>query len=422
MTSASHLIHVLTKSSTVNIADSSTYANVSTPAPLRLSYVDGSTVNGTYASDKVTVAGATIDKFVFAVAHELQVSPNTKNGPQYGIMGLSYEGGESSICASEYYSSKCNINFTTPTIPDGLYAAGYIKSRSYSLYLDDVAAKSGSILFGGVDTAKFTGELVTLGVPVNTRPQNTNDGIYAYQDLYLTSLSGKINGTTAKFTPSNYSSTVILDSGNPGMGLPPSIFKQVLPYLPVVEQNGFYGILCKDADKIDASIIVELTGTNGKSVTIEVPFANFVVPAYKGNYNSTTPYQYGGEDACVVAIYSDAKEYSNFGDPFLRSVYAFNDLDAHTVSLAQASYDTTGSSITAVGQGPVPSFTGTGKPPSGPSKPSVSASAPSSSPSTTAPSSSPSPTPNGSIAVSMTAGGAALSTILVATLLVGLLW
>ena len=130
-----------------------------------------------------------MNKFAFAVANQLQVSPHIPDGPQYGIMGLSYEGGESSICASySFGASNCIVNFTTPTVPDGLYAGGYIKSRSYSLYLDDVAAKTGSILFGGVDTAKFTGELVTLGVPVNTRPQNANDGIWAYQDLYLTSL------------------------------------------------------------------------------------------------------------------------------------------------------------------------------------------------------------------------------------------
>jgi hypothetical protein len=209
------------------------------------------------------------------------------------------------------------------------------------------------------------------------------------------------------------------------MGLPPSIFKQVLPYLPVVEKLGHYGILCKDANKIDASLTVELTGTNGKSVSIEVPFVNFVVPAYKGNYNSTTPYQFGGQDACVVAIYSDEKDYSSFGDPFLRSIYAFHDLDAHTISIAQASYDISGSDITAVGQSPVPSFTGTGKPPSGQSKPSASASA-SGAPSSSSPSStvapSVSPAPSGNAAVSLETGGAMLSIIFVATLLMELLW
>ena len=109
-----------------------------------------------------------MDKFIFAVANELQVSPHMDNGPQYGIMGVSYDGGESSICASEYYNqTTCNINFTTPTVPDALYTGGYIQSRSYSLYLDDVASKTGSILFGGVDTAKFTGDLVPLGKQTN---------------------------------------------------------------------------------------------------------------------------------------------------------------------------------------------------------------------------------------------------------------
>ena len=112
--------------------------------------------------------------------------------------------------------------------------------------------------------------LLFAGVPKNTRPDNVNVGLYAYQDLYLTSVSGKINGKTAQFTPSNYSSTVILDSGNPNLGLPPSIFNQILPYLPVKEVSGGYGILCKDAEKVDASLQIQLTGTNGQSVSARI--------------------------------------------------------------------------------------------------------------------------------------------------------
>lgn len=115
------------------------------------------------------------------------------------------------------------------------------------------------------------------------------------------------------------------------------------------------------------SITIELTGSNGKSVSIEVPFINFVTPYYGTQYNSTTPFQQGGEDACLVAIY-DSEGSNSLGDPFLRSAYAFHDLDAKTISIAQASYDTTGSNIIAVNRGDIPTFTGTGKqtPPSGP--------------------------------------------------------
>lgn len=149
-------------------------------------------------------------KFVFAIANELQVSPSMTNGPQYGIMGVSYMGAESSICAIQTSNGSCNANFTTPTMWSSLYNGGYIKSRSYSLYLDDVAAQSGSILFGGIDTAKFTGKLTTLGVPVDTNQQDIGYGLDVYQALYITSVvsnlsdyemktCGKLYGSHADF-------------------------------------------------------------------------------------------------------------------------------------------------------------------------------------------------------------------------------
>ena len=163
------------------------------------------------------------------------------------------------------------------------------------------------------------------------------------------------------------------------MGLPPSVFKQIIPYLPVQENEGSYYILCKDAAKVDASLIFGLYGTNGQSVDIEVPFVNFAAPAYTGDYNSTTPLQSQGEDVCTVAIYPDSETYPSFGDPFLRSAYAFYDLSAHTISLAQLSYDSTSSSITPVSSGVPPKFTGTGTNTSPPGVGSSSSAAPSAS-------------------------------------------
>ena len=184
--------------------------------------------------------------------------------------------------------------------------------------------------------------------------------LWDYNSVFLTSVSAKLNGTTTKLTQSNYTGTVLLDSGNTGMGLPPSVYKQIIPYLPVTENEEGYYILCKDAAKVDASLVFGLYGTNGQSVDIEVPFVNLAAPIYTGDYNSTTPLQSQGEDVCAVAIYPDSEAYPSFGDPFLRSAYAFYDLSAHTISLAQLSYDSTSSSIIAVGPGVPPKLTGTG--------------------------------------------------------------
>ena len=332
------------------------------PLPFRAKYADNASVNGSWTKDTVNVGGNSLNDYIFSLAKQLQISPGEANAAQYGVMGVNLDANEVSFCASQATKRDCSVNLTTATIPDTLYSAGYIRSRSYSLYLDDVAAKSGSILFGGVDTAKFVGDLMTLGVPRFTEPGYYSTGLYTKQYLYLTSVLGTIKGKKAQFTPSNYSSTVEIDSGTSEIDLPGQIYDRVVPYLPGNTNRGNAVVLCKDAD-IDATLTFTLTGTNGKSVDISVPFSQFVVPVYQGGYNSTTAQTQDGEAVCAVAISRGSeKNYNLFGDPLFRSAYIYFNLDQKTISLAQASYDTTGSSITAVGPGPVPSLAGSAKP------------------------------------------------------------
>lgn len=221
-----------------NSKDSSTYSFVNTPAVFNISYISGSRVWGNYAADNIDIAGAKLNQCIFALAdtlHQLRLDDDDGNdSPQIGLMGVSYDADESSVCPDVTSNGRCTSNFTTPTVTDALFNAGYIKSHSYSLYLDDVASRTGSMLWGGIDTSKFYGELVTLG---NVKSSLLNNQmLHVKQNLYLTAVSGKTNGKSTTFTPGNYSVETILDSGNPGVGLPTSVFKQLRPYLPVVEK------------------------------------------------------------------------------------------------------------------------------------------------------------------------------------------
>lgn len=72
--------------------------------------------------------------------------------PLYGIMGLGFPSGE--------FASNQNLSEYNTTVLT-MANQGVINSAAFSLYLNDVASQ-GSILFGGYDTAKYTGELQTL--------------------------------------------------------------------------------------------------------------------------------------------------------------------------------------------------------------------------------------------------------------------
>lgn len=74
------------------------------------------------------------------------------NNDQYGILGLGYSVKEGSALHN-------GIHY--PNFVETLVNAGEIASRFYGLYLSN-PGQYGSIVFGGVDTQKFEGDLVTL--------------------------------------------------------------------------------------------------------------------------------------------------------------------------------------------------------------------------------------------------------------------
>src|SRR5579862_2053535 len=126
-----------------------------------------------------------------------------------GVMGVGYRTNEAIL----------QFPGTTPypNLVDQLVTQGFIQSRTYSLYLDDISASTGEIIFGGVDTDKFTGSLTTF--PVNTDVS----GIAQQFIITLTGLSVTAPGASAVGVGASslYPLSVLLDSGSSYMSLHP---------------------------------------------------------------------------------------------------------------------------------------------------------------------------------------------------------
>ena len=76
-------------------------------------------------------------------------------------MGIGYSAGESIVALDP--------KSVYPNIIDQLVDQGVINSRAYSLYLNDPNSDSGNILFGGVDSNKYSGDLIALPVQKRCR-------------------------------------------------------------------------------------------------------------------------------------------------------------------------------------------------------------------------------------------------------------
>jgi Eukaryotic aspartyl protease len=197
------------------------------------------------------------------------------------------------------------------TFLDQIFSQGLINSRSYSLYLNDIDAQSGSILFGGVDTEKFTGTLSTF-------PMNRNEtGTASAFIITLTGLSISLpNGPTIGLGSSNfYPMNVVLDVVPTLMVLPESITLALADAVGATYSVNSSLYVLPDCSKRSAKGALNFFFSG---VKISVPYDQLIV---------TTTLDSGAE-VCILGVMPAISNYMVFtlGDPFLRAAYVVFDL------------------------------------------------------------------------------------------------
>ena len=126
-------------------SQSSTYSkNPKFPKDVQLAY-GSAAFYAQSANETVHLGGLEIPNMAFF--------DSDRPGNTQGIMGIGFE------AAQQLAQSK---GYETYSITDQLVLNGAINRRAFSLYLDDQNAGAGSIIFGGVDSSKYTGDLIAV--------------------------------------------------------------------------------------------------------------------------------------------------------------------------------------------------------------------------------------------------------------------
>lgn len=226
-----------------------------------VSYVDGSGAAGDYATDTISIGGQTLTSLQFGIGYQ---STSTD-----GILGVGYTADEAQVNAA-------NLN-SYPNLPQAMANAGLIKSNAYSLYLDDLEANTGSIIFGGVDTDKYTGQLQTLPI------QKEFD---EYAEIIIT-LSGVsiINGGRTQNLNTDLPTAVILDSGSSLTYLPNDLTSAIYTALDVQysQQDGAAFVSC---DLASENVTLDFTFT---SPIISIPVRELVLSVSSAEESRETP-------------------------------------------------------------------------------------------------------------------------------------
>ncbi|TQS34388.1 hypothetical protein Golomagni_05231 [Golovinomyces magnicellulatus] len=291
---------------------SSTYKFVA--SNFNISYVDGSGAEGDYVNDDIMIGTAKIKNFQFGVGYSSSSSQ--------GILGIGYSINEVQVGRAR---KKPYPNLSMRMVKDGL-----IKSNAYSIWLNDLDASTGSILFGGIDTAQYVG-------PLQTVPIQKVGGVHSE---FLITMTGLSIGN--KVISNDMAQAVLLDSGSS------------LTYLPDDIVESIYELMGAKYDPSDQAAYVPCSYAQS-SVTLNFAFSGPVIKVDMSELVipiSSSKNQLDDEtSACLFGIAPAGTGSSVLGDTFIRSAYLVFDLDNNQISMAQTNFNATGHKIVEIGIG-----------------------------------------------------------------------
>ncbi|OKL56473.1 hypothetical protein UA08_08199 [Talaromyces atroroseus] len=286
----------------------------------------GSNVTGNYITDDFSVGAASVKNLTMAYATYAAYVPT-------GVMGIGFDTNEA--ITDEYGSPY-------PNFVDVLVSQNVTKTKAYSLWLNDLDSSTGNILFGGYDTKKFSGELLTVDI----QPDEMSGEITS-MTVAWTSLNVTANSKTTQVTKSDFTSPALLDSGTTITIVPDDIYYALFEYFQAESDGeGDAIVKCSLLDSSDGTLDFGFGGTGGP--VVKVPFSELALPATDTNGNWLAFED--GELACVLGLEGtdDGEMPVIFGDTFLRSAYVVYDLTNKQISLAQTVFNATDSNIVEI--------------------------------------------------------------------------
>ncbi|KAJ5707001.1 hypothetical protein N7488_006802 [Penicillium malachiteum] len=261
---------------------------------------------GDFGNDVVVIDGITLSAMDLAVNYCSLAD---------SILGLGYIPGKTSD--------------EPATILQALVNSGHIKSAAYSLWVDGPTdmgtdSEAASILFGGVDTARYTGDLHTMSIP-------TFNGIHYLPVMLLTEVTLQ-NGSSSSQT-----------SGLPAYVALDSMVSQT--FLPDDSVEGIYQDLTIwwDGDFEDGRIDCSL---KQKDYNITFTFTNFSIISPLSDFIGD-----GDGETCIFNIVPSFGETSVLGTNFMQSAYVVYDLSNNEISMAQTNFDVSEENILEIGSG-----------------------------------------------------------------------
>ncbi|KAI8955717.1 aspartic peptidase domain-containing protein [Xylaria longipes] len=294
----------------------------------QIAYVDGSSSRGAYIAETFGIGDVEIQNVTMGLGLETDIA--------YGLVGVGYAANEASVSQSaEIYNN----------LPIVMRDSGRIKTNAYSLWLNDLDASKGNILFGGIDTDKYMGDLIRVNVIEDAR-----SGLFTSFTVQLTSLQAHSSSGDDTLTSSSFPVPVVLDSGTTFSYLPQDLAEEVWQevgaqyYLVGQQGAGAPLVPCALANN-QGRLSFGFGGQGGPAINVSMD--ELVLPIFTGDPVPFETGPYKGQPACQFGVQNISGNSFLLGDTFLRSAYVVYDLENNEIGLAPTDFNATTSNVMA---------------------------------------------------------------------------
>ncbi|VBB72053.1 Putative protease precursor [Podospora comata] len=289
-----------------------------------INYVDGSSSKGDYFTDAFQIGGATLQNMTMGLGVNTDIA--------YGLVGVGYALNEAIVGTTQSTAS------VYPNLPVNMVKEKLINTVAYSLWLNDLDSSSGNILFGGIDTQKYKGDLTRINILPTTQ------GLYTSFAVAMTSLIAVSPSGQDTLTSKAFPMPVVLDSGTTLSYLPTDLALQVWTEVGALYSPEFeLAVLPCDMQNSEGYFSFGFGGPSGPQINVSMDELVLDLTSGRAPVFNTGPYK--GMDACEFGIQNFSSAPYLLGDTFLRSAYVVYDLVNNQVGLAATDFNSTESNI-----------------------------------------------------------------------------
>lgn len=274
-----------------------------------IQYASGNKAEGYWATDDIY-----LNNGVYKIP-SLRFGAVTNTGhTSGGVLGIGFVKNEDGKATDGYKN-----------LPVEMFTNGYTTKVAYSIYLSTQGDQTGEILFGAIDNAKYSGNLVSLPILMLDDALNKVENPSAFF-VSLQSLSTKnMNSKMDKAYPA------LFDTGTSVTHLPGDIYDNLM---------GAIGVKISDAmgyvTECDKYMKNTLDFQFTPEAIIRVPFEEVLETLSDASGNAIR--DNSNNSICRINLEKSGSESFILGDNFLRSAYVHYDLTDKVIKIAQAKY------------------------------------------------------------------------------------